>query len=263
MKKMLIALDMDGTLINGGEEFSPRTIEILRRLKEEGHIIVLASGRPLRAMIPYHEAIDGNGPLIAYNGLLIENPKNPQREISYAFDKHVIQEIYEEIKPYLLSFMAEDEKTIYASEVDMYLDTYFPYATMGLKTGDALMFERDLLTALMHHEKKYDNIIQQIVEKHEGYGYRHWTGAAYSEVYRQGFNKGSCLKLIQERLGFDKETTIAIGDSDNDYEMLCLAKYAFATKGCKSKRLAAAFPPTKGDVKEEGAVSTLEELLLY
>ncbi len=41
----MIALDMDGTLLNEDHEMSELTVALLRRLSAEGVIIVLATGR--------------------------------------------------------------------------------------------------------------------------------------------------------------------------------------------------------------------------
>ena len=42
----VIAMDMDGTLLNSQKRISPRTREALIRAEQEGVILILASGRP-------------------------------------------------------------------------------------------------------------------------------------------------------------------------------------------------------------------------
>uniref|UniRef100_UPI00112F5A1B HAD-IIB family hydrolase n=2 Tax=Gammaproteobacteria TaxID=1236 RepID=UPI00112F5A1B len=46
----LIALDMDGTLLNSQKQISPRTKQAIAKAREQGIKIVLASGRPLAGM---------------------------------------------------------------------------------------------------------------------------------------------------------------------------------------------------------------------
>ena len=47
MEKYLIALDMDGTLLDSQGKITKRTIEVLKELIQKGHYIVPASGRAL------------------------------------------------------------------------------------------------------------------------------------------------------------------------------------------------------------------------
>ena len=49
MKPKLIALDLDGTTLNGQSEFNPITIQTLHRLTELGHKIAIVTGRPYRS----------------------------------------------------------------------------------------------------------------------------------------------------------------------------------------------------------------------
>ena len=47
MEKYLIALDMDGTLLNSQGKITKRTVEVLKEFIQKGHYIVPASGRAL------------------------------------------------------------------------------------------------------------------------------------------------------------------------------------------------------------------------
>lgn len=262
MKKKLIALDIDGTLTNGSLPLSEKTIKILKELSKEGHEIVLASGRPIRAILPYLNEIGIASPFIAYNGLWAHRSSSFLVKKGYMFKKEIVQEIYDKAKDKLISFMAESETNIYCSSHDDYLDMYFPYAGMNEIKGNPVKIEEDVLTVLFKCEDKDVEFLKELVESYPGYGYRHWTSSPYSEMYMKGIDKGFALSLIQKALDISKEDTIAIGDSDNDFEMLEKAKYAYAMKDSKSKKLLSSFPHTKKGLMEDGAALTLKELLL-
>ena len=51
MEKYIIAVDMDGTLLNSVNKISERTRNVLQRLINEGHYVVPATGRT-RELIP-------------------------------------------------------------------------------------------------------------------------------------------------------------------------------------------------------------------
>ena len=52
LKYRLVAMDLDGTLLNGRKQVSERTRRALERLHDRGVLAVLASGRMLRRMKP-------------------------------------------------------------------------------------------------------------------------------------------------------------------------------------------------------------------
>ena len=64
MKYRLIAMDMDGTLLNSAHALTPRTADALRAASRAGAHVVLASGRMPCALRPFVRALDITSPLI-------------------------------------------------------------------------------------------------------------------------------------------------------------------------------------------------------
>ena len=46
MDRKMLVLDIDGTLTNSKKEITPATKAAITRVLEEGHVVVIASGRP-------------------------------------------------------------------------------------------------------------------------------------------------------------------------------------------------------------------------
>ena len=76
MKYKLVALDMDGTLLNSDGKISEKNIQTINRLIDKGIIIALATGRPLQGVNIYNSLFRANGPIITYNGAVIYNNQN-------------------------------------------------------------------------------------------------------------------------------------------------------------------------------------------
>lgn len=68
----LVAIDLDGTLLNSSHELSAKTIEVLRKLSAEGVMICIATGRSTQSIRKYLEILDLKDqpliPCISYNG---------------------------------------------------------------------------------------------------------------------------------------------------------------------------------------------------
>ena len=71
MKYKIIAIDLDGTLVDSKKNISDYTCRIIRKYMEKGGIVVLASGRPTYGILPIAEKLkleQGRGYILSYNG---------------------------------------------------------------------------------------------------------------------------------------------------------------------------------------------------
>ena len=72
----LIALDMDGTLLREDKTISQNTKEAIKKAKEKGVKIVLASGRPIEGIERYLEELellDQDDYVVSFNGAIVQN----------------------------------------------------------------------------------------------------------------------------------------------------------------------------------------------
>ena len=74
MDKHLIIIDLDGTLMLNFAEYEVSAVEYLKKLNQQGHKILIATGRPFRSSHFVYKEIGLNTPIINYNGALVENP---------------------------------------------------------------------------------------------------------------------------------------------------------------------------------------------
>ncbi|MBS0211000.1 MAG: HAD family phosphatase [Planctomycetes bacterium] len=70
----MLALDIDGTLVNSNDEVSAETRDALRRAAEAGLRIVLATGRRYSRALPLVEPLGIDAPVISASGALIKHP---------------------------------------------------------------------------------------------------------------------------------------------------------------------------------------------
>jgi Cof subfamily protein (haloacid dehalogenase superfamily) len=263
MNKKLIAIDIDGTLLDNEFLLSPYTISVVLSLIKKGHIIILATGRPYRSLSPFYKELGLIFPVICYNGALVFNPSDPSFPLfKRSFPKDKVKRIVEEIGPRSISTMAESFEDIYISKEDEYLDHFFPYFGMKIHLGPLEeTLDNDPYTTIFRSMKEDDEAIKEIVER-EGLGYRHWRASKYSEVFTPNTSKGSAIAFLQKHYGITREDTIAFGDSDNDFEMLQKASMPFAMPSKRAENFLKDFPRAKANNDEDGVAKTLEELLL-
>jgi len=74
LKYRLLALDIDGTLVNSRDELTPATSAAIRRACEAGIRVVLATGRRYSKALHLVEPLGLDVPLISASGALIKDP---------------------------------------------------------------------------------------------------------------------------------------------------------------------------------------------
>ena len=125
--KYLIALDLDGTLLKDDKTISKATKDYLRKLEEDGNLIVITSGRALRSVLEYYKDIGlTSSPVIAYNGHYSIDPNLKHYEIVHKINKNTAKSIYSLLKgKYIDSVMSENEKKIYVDKDDAFLFAFY------------------------------------------------------------------------------------------------------------------------------------------
>ncbi|HIS79668.1 MAG TPA: HAD-IIB family hydrolase, partial [Candidatus Caccousia stercoris] len=73
--QILIASDIDGTLLPGGREIPERNLSALRRFAEKGGRFTLATGRSIGSAGQFLDRLPVNAPAICLNGALLYDYK--------------------------------------------------------------------------------------------------------------------------------------------------------------------------------------------
>lgn len=74
MTKKMIAVDLDGTLLNGESKLSDFTKETIKKISKKGHHVVIATGRPYRMAKDFYDQLELETPMINFNGSLTHLP---------------------------------------------------------------------------------------------------------------------------------------------------------------------------------------------
>ena len=265
MKKVkgIIAIDLDGTLLDANGHYSDATRDYLRSLSAQGYLIVLATGRPYRAVKPFYEDLQLDSPVICYNGGLVFHPKDRSyNPMAATFSASDIRQIYEATHDFVDHYMAESAKKIYLDKRDERLDRYFPYAGMELIEGPLSDLDEDVFTCLFQcKEEDMDRLMFIIEDINPTIGWQSWTNGGYSELYDIHADKGIGLYDIQLAYGVKREDIYAFGDAGNDLSLLLQAGHPFAMKGRRNPQTLSIFPETENPVDEDGVIKTLQKVL--
>lgn len=98
MSKKLLALDIDGTLTNTQKDITPATLEKIIEAQEKGHIVAIASGRPLPGIRKIADTIELDrfgGYVLAFNGGRIVDYSTGEVVYQAVLDNDVVRDIYD------------------------------------------------------------------------------------------------------------------------------------------------------------------------
>lgn len=130
MKRKLIALDLDGTTLNGKTQITQKTKEVLNKAQQAGHVVSIVTGRPNRMAVGYYDELKLKGPMINFNGALGYVPhKQWEHEYQTTFSKNIAFDILEAKQRLGIKVVSAEGKTMALSDVpNTLIDGFFPAA---------------------------------------------------------------------------------------------------------------------------------------
>lgn len=276
MSYRLLAIDIDGTLLNSREEVTPATRDALRRAIDRGIHVVLATGRRYSRVLPYVELLSLEVPVVTCAGALIKHPADHRTLFQADFNIDVLRTAlatvdeagYESIlyadtyhegfdmycrgvdveQPELIEFysMNQDCQRIWPTLVTDPPQGVFAAFAMGT---------RDQMLAL--HTRLQDRLPGQL--------YTHvlrsprYTGWM-CEIAPAGVTKWSGIQHLAEEWGIASTEICAVGDDVNDIPMIEGAGLGVAM-GNAQEEVKAAADRIAPKHDEDGLVQVVEWLL--
>lgn len=222
----LIALDLDGTLLNDKKEISNRCKEDIRKLKENGVSVVLATGRPYHGVMPYIKELnllDDNDFVVTYNGALVKNAKGDKVLKQSPLSLDAYKELYTVSRELGVNIHALTESSVLTPRNNPYTHIESTINQIPVIEGpieDVNSSTNIIKVMFIDDPKRLDAIIPHIPE---------WVKVKYSiqrsasiflEFLDKGVDKGVGVSLIAKKLGIESKEVIAIGDAGNDIAMI-------------------------------------------
>lgn len=197
----LIALDMDGTLLNDQQEISEENRAAIAKAQEQGVHVVLSTGRSLLTCREYAQSLQLSSYLITVNGSEIwdESGQLVERKL---IDASHIEKMWNLTQEHKLNFWAVTTDKIWRDE--------FPE---DIASQEWLKFGYDIPDDALREE-----VLKQIA----GISDFEISNSSLTnlEINALGINKAKGIMTVCERLGISMDEVIAMGDSLNDMAMI-------------------------------------------
>ncbi len=232
----LVALDLDGTLLDGRGRVSASDAAALAEFAAAGGLVCLASGRMTASIRPFYRSLGLDGPTIGYNGALARAAEREgagvilETPLPAAYGDELIE--YTRRERFHLNYYLEER--LYARddpELRRFADLY------SRQTGAVFEFVPDLAVFRGREPTKLIIVTDPTVPgrpdpRHRDELYELWqarwgaevtvmrTNPEYLEFYHREASKGRALLAVADHYGVPRELTLAFGDNYNDASVL-------------------------------------------
>jgi len=263
MRKRIIFFDVDGTLIDCAQGMSrilDSTVDAIKKLRENGHLVVLATGRPKSFLndeitnLNFDAYITSNGANIEVNNEIIYNKtidKKTLKEVISMSKKEEIDYIFEGHDfSYFSNLNTETIKKLIRifSISNKYLTDIWDFKDI-LCNKMVLIFKNELQRQLSFELLK------------DKFNFMRHPGQTSYDVYFKDCTKADGIKVLLDYLNIGIEDTFAFGDGTNDIEMFQAVKYGVAMGNANEELKNISYLVTN-DVFSHGIYNALSRLQL-
>lgn len=268
MKRKMLVLDLDGTLTNSKKEITPRTQECLRKMQEQGHVVVLASGRPtpgMRGVVDTLHMKERGGYLLSYNGARIANAKTGEVVCQIQLPTQYLPQLHSfavENGIGLISY--EDDCIITDRPHDEFMQLEAWINQIPIKDVENFVqyvdfpINKCLMTA--PHDRA-PALERELAAKFVGKMSIYRSEPHFIEIMPLQVDKAASLKRLLDHLHMDVSDVIACGDGYNDISMLRFAGMGVAMANAYDAVKAEADYITLSN-DEDGVAHVIEKFIL-
>lgn len=240
---ILIASDMDGTLLDDDRRIGKETIEALNYFTQNGGYFSLATGRTRPATAAYRPLLPCNAPGVYLNGAILcdestetivymEGLDDRAKELAHRVMKefpHIGIEVFLLDKSYVCNLNEITRQHFINLDIPYTMasldDIPEPTAAWGKINFTGTPEEMEPVRQFVDPMKEFYNLT--------------FSTPIFYEMTCMGGHKGDGVRRVAEYLGVKPELVCAVGDSQNDLPMLTGAGISFAPENARDDVLEA------------------------
>lgn len=287
----LIAIDLDGTMLNSYGEVDNRTKEIVRKCISNGTHIVLASGRPIDSIKSIAKEMEIESYFIAGNGALVYDIKEDKIIYKNYMKKEKVLEIIKICEENSIAYNVYTDKTILTPSLKFNVLYYYKE---NLKKEEDKKTNISIVENVYEYIKNMDeesflkiticdensSIFSSIIKKVKEISgidvleVSHMSRKIikqgteeipveyfYTEITASDVDKWNAIEFLMKKLNINVQEVMAIGDNMNDKKMIEHAGLGVAMKGSTPEVIGVAKYVTDTN-DNDGVAQVLEEYAL-
>jgi len=221
----MIVMDMDDTLLNDQLEISKENESAIRKARNAGITIVLASGRPTPAMQSFAYDLDfhSGGYLISYNGAYVDDLATGETMFEVCLTQYEAKLLVQTARAQNVGLHTYIDGEIVTDNINAH--TNYEAELTGMPIRVVLDLAKEIQSSvpklLMVGEPDRIKTLKTTLSKSmSGRFMISISKPVFLEFTNQEVDKSRGIDVICQKLGIAKSDVMAIGDSYNDLTMI-------------------------------------------
>lgn len=261
----LIALDLDGTLIDKTLLIRPRVRDAVAAAKARGVRGCIATGRMFRAAVPFARTLEFDSPIICYQGAAIIDPNTDDVLQHKALENATVRDLIVRCKTDEKHLQLFKNDKYYVEKENEFSNLYAelsrsrPIVVASLL--DEFLISPATKAVVIDHPEQTTAYLRELETGFAGRAYVTRSYPQFTELLNPHTNKGDALRFVATHLGIDLSGVMAIGDSWNDIPFLEAAGFGVAM-GSAPPELRAVADTIVSDYAGDGVAEAIENYIL-
>jgi Cof subfamily protein (haloacid dehalogenase superfamily) len=258
-----VAMDLDGTVLDETFQPSPRTAEAIARAEATGIACLIATGRMFVSARRVAEQLGIRRPLITYQGALVGDPVSGEVLVHRPIEAPLACEILRAMPEHHArrsNLYVDDDLYVWEENAETVRYAQVAGVPMHVVGNLAQWLERPTTKIVTVGTRETMDVLRD--EMQPRFGGRAFVAKSlpyFLEFAAPGVSKACGLALVGDLLGFGPADAIAVGDAENDREMLAWAAWGLAM-GNADEILLAEADAVIPSVHDHGVAQLLEAL---
>ncbi|MCL2391811.1 MAG: Cof-type HAD-IIB family hydrolase [Oscillospiraceae bacterium] len=260
----MIAVDMDGTLLNKESQLTERTEAAIKKAVEAGVIYVQATGRAPKGVEIVNKLFDKDLPFIVYNGASAVMGKSRKVLFNEFLDASLAKEVFDIGRTRNIPVITWTKDGIFASMECQQAADYKNRYNMELPIinsinevdGESIfkLFWIDTPEAVRSLQSEMNAFFGDRLGCYS-------SQPEFLEFVSPNAGKGAALERVGKLFGIDRNEMIAVGDGYNDISMLCYAGLGVAMENAPDDVKAVCEHVTLSN-NDDGVAAVIEQFIL-
>jgi Cof subfamily protein (haloacid dehalogenase superfamily) len=261
MFEKIIAIDVDGTLLNDDHEITPLTMDVLHKAQKRGCCIMLASGRGPQNGLPVMDQLGIEGWMITHNGAVTVDSKTKEVISRFPFSIEQVWPVIEYARANGIHFdICDDFDHFVEGASDMASGMYQQFGIQPIFVPTLDGWQDPIVKfTLCGKAEQLDRAMEEFGHRFPGVNVIR-SGIQFIDIFHGQASKGNALRDVCEKYGILREEVISFGNYFNDVDMIQFAGLGVAMDNSPDGVKAAAdrVAPSNND---DGVAKVLIEVL--
>ena len=285
----LVAIDLDGTMLNSYGIVTQNTKEVIKKVQEKGIEVIIASGRPIDSIKTIAKEIESENYFISGNGAILYDIKKDEIIYENILKKAKTLDIIKICEENSIYYNIYTEKEILAKSLNYNVLYYYKEnLDKEEKNKTHIKIVEDLYKYLEERNEKiikiticdknksiFNSILKKLktIDDIEVLEVSHMSRKMirqgteevpieyfYTEISAKNVDKWYAIEMLAEKLNIKKEEIVAIGDNVNDEKMIKEAGLGIAM-GQSSPKITKISNYITNNNNEEGVANALKYII--